>query len=246
MTKFATRPSFAVAAGVIAATMGGMEAKERRQEDADALLASASQYGLRYYGDPELHTSCEHVPDPSLVHPAIPAAMRRVLKTWRYCGQTGVGIAAPQVGALLRIILVPLEHGAEPQLLFNPRVVRTSDERILGEESCMSIPGYRANVRRWAWVDLEWEDEENSTLFRRVGADTVALPSIMPSEDAAAQRANEHRVARDELQPLARIVQHECDHLAGKTIVLKDRQQRRAAERCVEQGRADARLRGLA
>ena len=58
----------------------------------------------------------------------------------------GVGLAAPQIGVSLRVVVIGMP-GAEPFALINPDVVKTSGEREL-LEGCLSVPGYRGTVLR--------------------------------------------------------------------------------------------------
>ena len=59
----------------------------------------------------------------------------------------GVGLAAPQVGVLQRVIVIQLPEDEEPRVFINPNIVRREGEREV-EEGCLSIPGYRGIVRR--------------------------------------------------------------------------------------------------
>jgi len=58
----------------------------------------------------------------------------------------GVGLAAPQVGVSLRVIVVELP-GEETLALVNPQIVKRSGERSV-EEGCLSVPGYRGEIER--------------------------------------------------------------------------------------------------
>ena len=58
----------------------------------------------------------------------------------------GVGLAAPQIGVSLRVVVIGVP-GAEPFALINPEIVKTSGEREL-LEGCLSVPGYRGTVLR--------------------------------------------------------------------------------------------------
>jgi peptide deformylase len=58
----------------------------------------------------------------------------------------GVGLAAPQVGIPLRVVVLELEED-RVEVLINPEVVKRKGERIV-DEGCLSIPGYRGKVRR--------------------------------------------------------------------------------------------------
>ena len=59
----------------------------------------------------------------------------------------GVGLAANQVGALQRVIVIHLPEEEEPRVYINPEIVHKEGEREV-EEGCLSIPGYRGMVKR--------------------------------------------------------------------------------------------------
>ncbi len=68
----------------------------------------------------------------------------------------GIGLAAPQVGIPLRIIVIGLPE-EEDMVLFNPQVVRKMGERVV-DESCLSIPGYVGEVQRAISVIVKARD----------------------------------------------------------------------------------------
>lgn len=70
----------------------------------------------------------------------------------------GIGLAAPQVGILQRIIVVAPE-GMRPTPLINPRVVKAEGSAV-GEEGCLSIPGLYGNVIRPSEVEVEALDRK--------------------------------------------------------------------------------------
>lgn len=96
----------------------------------------------------------------------------------------GVGLAAPQIGILKRVIVVDV--GDENGLieLINPQIASTEGEQF-GAEGCLSIPGYRGDVRRAMTVTVKGLD----------------------------RNGNEVEYTGSEL--LARAFQHEIDHLNG-------------------------------
>jgi peptide deformylase len=109
----------------------------------------------------------------------------------------GVGLAAPQVGVLERIIVVETpEDEEEPgsgQLyaLVNPEIVYSSEELVEGVEGCLSIPGYVGEVVRSEVVTVKGKDPQGRNL--RVKAQGF----------------------------LARAFQHEIDHLNGELFIDK-------------------------
>lgn len=62
----------------------------------------------------------------------------------------GVGLAAPQVGILKRIVVIDVT-GEDPYVLINPRIVETSGEQT-GQEGCLSVPGKSGEVTRPNYV----------------------------------------------------------------------------------------------
>jgi len=101
----------------------------------------------------------------------------------------GVGLAAPQVGVGVRLFVFDEYGGAEPRAIVNPEMVEHSDDRVIGEEGCLSIPNVYAEVERYRWVKLKYRNEwgeEKEEVF----------------EDY-----------------VARIVQHEFDHLDGVLFI---------------------------
>ena len=109
---------------------------------------------VRKYGDPILRRRAEPV---SEVTPEIRAILHDMIDTM-YC-EVGVGLAAPQVGISLRLMVVDDEKGRGPRALVNPEIVDQGG-RVVAEEGCLSIPGIFAPVARAEWVRLAAQDEE--------------------------------------------------------------------------------------
>ena len=105
----------------------------------------------------------------------------------------GVGIAAPQIGVPLRVVVFEVERSARypdappvPRtVLINPEFEPLDDEMVDGWEGCLSVPGLRGMVPRYRRIRYRGFDAEGRRFEREV-------------EDFH-----------------ARIVQHECDHLDG-------------------------------
>jgi len=76
--------------------------------------------------------------------------------------ENGVGIAAPQVGVLKRLIIVETETG--PMAFLNPRIVRRSFLKINSEEGCLSVPGIYGIVRRNKTITVEAVNEEGQNV----------------------------------------------------------------------------------
>ncbi len=109
----------------------------------------------------------------------------------------GVGLAAPQIGRNDRIVVIdasPLEESF-PELagvkhvLINPQIEVLDGEKVTRGEGCLSLPGLSENVTRIENIRMKWLDEKFE--------------------------------AHDEVFSgfLARIIQHECDHLEGKLYI---------------------------
>lgn len=69
----------------------------------------------------------------------------------------GVGLAAPQVGILKRIVVIDVGEG--PIVLINPEIIETSGEQT-GDEGCLSVPGMAGQVTRPNYVKVRALDEE--------------------------------------------------------------------------------------
>ena len=68
----------------------------------------------------------------------------------------GVGLAAPQVGILKRIVVIDTD--GHPYTMINPRILETAGEQD-GSEGCLSVPGKAGNVKRPNYVKAEAYDE---------------------------------------------------------------------------------------
>ncbi|MDH4139609.1 MAG: peptide deformylase [Coriobacteriia bacterium] len=100
----------------------------------------------------------------------------------------GVGLAAPQIGVLKRVIVYDVEEG-NLVALCNPHIVRRSEETVIEDEGCLSVPGITIPIERSATVTCEAVD---------LGGNTVTIEAS---------------------ELLARVLQHEVDHLDGVLII---------------------------
>lgn len=109
----------------------------------------------------------------------------------------GVGIAAPQVGQSRRILIVasrpnpryPHAPTMDPIVMVNPHLLSHSEETATGWEGCLSIPGMRGKVQRYRAIEVEYMNRDGE-------------------------------MERQELTDfIARIFQHEFDHLGGKVFL---------------------------
>jgi peptide deformylase len=108
---------------------------------------------VRRYGDPVLRRQALPIEE---VTPEIRRAIADMTETMY--DEVGIGLAAPQVGIALRLIVVGDEQGTGVQALVNPMIVEEGGQAT-AEEGCLSIPGIFAPVTRSAWVKVEARDE---------------------------------------------------------------------------------------
>ena len=73
--------------------------------------------------------------------------------------EVGIGLAAPQIGVSLRLMVVGDEEGRGAQVLINPAITAQGGT-VTAEEGCLSLPGVFAQVTRFEWVTLEAQDLE--------------------------------------------------------------------------------------
>ena len=84
----------------------------------------------------------------------------------------GVGLAAPQVGVLKRVIVIDLYDGNEPLMLVNPRIIKTKGTQEV-EEGCLSFPNEYAKVVRPKELTVEALDREGKK-FKLKAKDLLA------------------------------------------------------------------------
>ncbi len=104
----------------------------------------------------------------------------------------GVGLAAPQVGESIRMVIVDFDpEVGDPRVLINPVIIKRSGKKELGDEGCLSFPGLRSRVKRSPVVVCEAQNLDGEIV--QYQAEGLA----------------------------ARAVQHEIDHLDGLLFVDK-------------------------
>jgi peptide deformylase len=84
---------------------------------------------------------------------------------------SGVGLAAPQVGVSLRVVVIEIPD-EDVITLINPEIIKKEGEHLL-VEGCLSIPGYQAMVNRSVKVKVKAQDR-NGKMFRIKGEDLLA------------------------------------------------------------------------
>ncbi len=137
---------------------------------------------IRLYGDPALRRKAESV---TAVTPDLDALIGDMVDTMY--DEVGIGLAAPQVGVGVRLLVVDEGKGTARAYL-NPVVVEEGG-RVVAEEGCLSLPGVFADVARAEWVVVEAQDRNGTPMRRRASG------------------------------LLARVFQHEIDHLDGVLFI---------------------------
>lgn len=141
---------------------------------------------IREYGDDVLAKKCKDVKE---ITPRIQELVADMLETMYEAN--GVGLAAPQVGILKRVVVIDCSpEGDQPIVMINPEILETSGEQT-GYEGCLSLPGKSGVVTRPNYVKAKAVDLEG----------------------------NEYIIEGEEL--LARAICHELDHLDGHMYVEK-------------------------
>lgn len=102
--------------------------------------------------DPFLHKKAEKVKDPSSAE--IRELIPEMIETMR--AAEGVGLAAPQVGRSIRLFVI--EVGGKVSVFLNPTITGMSDETILYEEGCLSLPGEFFHIQRSERITLDFQD----------------------------------------------------------------------------------------
>jgi len=145
-------------------------------------------------GHPVVRAAARPVPEDEILSAEVQRLIDDMIETMH--DYDGIGLAAPQVhvGRRLAVIEVPAsdertEDGVPLIVLVNPVVTPEGEEKIVGWEGCLSIPGLRGQVPRFARLSLSAQD--------RQGRPYTAEASGF----------------------FARVVQHECDHLDGRVYV---------------------------
>ena len=113
---------------------------------------------VRRYGDPVLRRRAEPIT-------AVTDEVRRLADDMieTMYDEVGIGLAAPQVGHSVRLLVVGDEEGRGVQALVNP-VITESGGTVTAEEGCLSLPGIFADVTRAQWVKLEAHDLDGRPL----------------------------------------------------------------------------------
>jgi peptide deformylase len=148
---------------------------------------------IRLLGDPVLRKKAKEV---SQIDENVLSTIKDMFEVMY--AEDGVGLAAPQVGVSLRIIVM---DDGKPRVMINPKIVYKSEEKVVAEEGCLSVPEIFENVERSKEVIVRYKDE-----------------SGVEREEKFVDYS-------------ARIVQHEYDHLDGILFIDLIPPERRAAIR---------------
>jgi peptide deformylase len=181
------------------------EAEERGEEALEAELLERREAALAEvvkFGDPVLKSMASPVRE---FGPELRGEVERMVAVMR--GAMGVGLAATQLGILRRLLVFQAGPDSEPTALVNPEITWLSEEAVVAEEGCLSLPRVSMDVER--------------PLFARVeGFDLDGEPVRL---EAAGLEA--------------RVLQHEIDHLDGVLILDRaPRAQRKGALRALREG----------
>jgi peptide deformylase len=144
------------------------------------------------YGHPVLREEAKEVPGD---YPDLKKLIANMFDTMYHA--EGVGLAAPQIGLLVRLIVLdgePLANDFKEckgfkRVMINPVIEEYSDQETLLEEGCLSLPGIHEKVARADWIRIRYADE-----------------NWVEHNETIAGFA-------------ARIVQHECEHLDGIVFI---------------------------
>ena len=169
-----------------------------------------AQLQILRYPDPRLHTAAKPVAD---VDARIRQLVDDMLETMY--DAKGIGLAATQVDVHERLVVFDVsEDRDKPIVLINHEIVWASDEKVLNEEGCLSVPGIYDGVER-------------STSVRVTALDGLGEPQTIEAEGL-----------------LAVCIQHELDHLLGKVFVeyLSPLKRNRIKSKLLKQQREDQKL----
>jgi len=149
------------------------------------------QLPIYLYGQSVLRKEAEEIgPD----YPGLPELISNMQDTLEQA--EGVGLAAPQVGLPIRFFIVDLRPLADQEPAFagytrsfiNPKILEYSEDTEILEEGCLSVPGIQENVARSRKIVLQYQDTD----FKQ------------------------HKEVFEDY--VARVIQHEYDHLNGKVF----------------------------
>ena len=163
------------------------------------------------YPDPRLHTVARPV---QAVDARIQALVADMIETMY--DAKGIGLAATQIDVHERVVVIDVSEERDTPLVFiNPEITWASDEKVVNEEGCLSVPGIYDGVERSIAVKVQALDAQGQ-------AHTIEAEGL-----------------------LAICIQHELDHLLGKVFVeyLSPLKRNRIKTKLLKQQREDGRER---
>ena len=107
-----------------------------------------------------LRSKCRPLTKGALLTPHFGRLAASMIETVNNPENEGVGIAAPQVGVLVRMVAVQrFDKGGEPfEIYINPEIVERSDSLVVSSEGCLSVPNHRGEVMRSARILLNYRN----------------------------------------------------------------------------------------
>jgi peptide deformylase len=179
--------------------------KAERERELEAELLEQREAALAQvvkFGDPVLKSKASPV---SRFGPELRAEVERMVGIMR--DGMGVGLAATQLGTLRRLLVFQAGPDGQPTALVNPEIEWLSEEAILAEEGCLSLPRVSMDVERPLHARVSGRDAEGEAI-------TIEASGLE-----------------------ARVLQHEIDHLDGVLILDRtSREQRKGALRALREG----------
>ena len=179
--------------------------EEAERKELEARLIERREAALAHvvkWGDPVLKSKASPV---TRFGPELRAEVERMIAIMR--DGMGVGLAATQLGVLRRLLVFQAGPDSEPTALVNPELEWLSDDLVIAEEGCLSLPKVTMDVERPLYVRVGGRDAEGE-------------PIVI---EAAGLEA--------------RVLQHEIDHLDGVLILDRtERKQRKGALRALRGG----------
>jgi peptide deformylase len=174
-----------------------LELEEQRAERREAALAQVVKFG-----DPILNSKASPVRGPG---PQLRSEVERMIAIMR--DGMGVGLAATQLGILRRLLVFQASRDAEPTALINPEIDWASEDLVVAEEGCLSLPRVSMDVERPLHATVVGLDVDGDRM-------TIEASGLE-----------------------ARVLQHEIDHLDGVLILDRaPRDQRKGALRALREG----------
>lgn len=146
--------------------------------------ARVSSDCIRVIGDPVLTQESRLIAEPGPELDRLAKLMFEVMDR-----EGGIGLAAPQIGILRKIIVWRDPDSEQGYVLVNPRIVERSEETVTASEGCLSVPGHSMEITRAERVVVE-------------AVDLQGAPVTLEANGL-----------------LARIMQHEIDHLEGHLLL---------------------------